>query len=90
MPQTSVFFVAVVPVGTAVKFILGDGSLHGASFLPPDKAAAQKGNDRRKEVVSCGLVWHFSLALAGGISGFVCYSVFRANLLLRRGSKHDR
>ena len=34
MPQTSVSFVAVVPVGTAVKFISGDGSLHGASFLP--------------------------------------------------------
>jgi hypothetical protein len=32
MPQTSVFFVAVGPVGTAVKFISGDGSLHGCFF----------------------------------------------------------
>ena len=34
MPKINVFFVAVVPVGTAVKFISVDGSLHGgASFL---------------------------------------------------------
>jgi hypothetical protein len=42
------------------------------------EAAPKKGYNRGENAVGCGLVWHFSLAVIGGLCGYAGYSAFRA------------